>query len=293
MLQKNKQASGESGEDILDRVRMVAPKFRERAAAAEEARQLPRESVAEMLDAGIARILVPRMFGGYELGLETWFDAAREIAKADASHGWCASLIHHSHVVGMFPAQGQREVWADGPDVAIASSIHPNAKATREAGGYRVSGQGSPSASGVGHSSWSIIGAHVDEGGAPVWMFFLIPRRDYAVRDTWFTAGMRATGSNTIVTDNVFVPEARTLRVSDLRNGTGPGGAIHNNPIYRAPFYSYSSLTFVTAMLGAAQSAYKYFREWTNRSHRHGTRRCGSRRSRTPASPWGCGPSHA
>jgi 3-hydroxy-9,10-secoandrosta-1,3,5(10)-triene-9,17-dione monooxygenase len=81
MLQKNKQASGESGEDILDRVRMVAPKFRERAAAAEEARQLPRESVAEMLDAGIARILVPRMFGGYELGLETWFDAARELPR--------------------------------------------------------------------------------------------------------------------------------------------------------------------------------------------------------------------
>jgi 3-hydroxy-9,10-secoandrosta-1,3,5(10)-triene-9,17-dione monooxygenase len=250
--------------EILDRIRALAPRFRERAGAAEEARQLPSESVQELLGAGIARILVPTRFDGYGLGLDTWFDVAREISKTDASHGWCASLmIHHPHMVGMFAEEAQRAVWADGPDVAIAASVQPNAQATPDKGGYRVSGQNSPSASGVGHSTWVMIGALATGEGAPEWMYFLIPRKDYTVRDTWFTAGMRATGSNTIVTDNVFVPRARVLRMADLRDGTGPGGAIHASPIFRAPFYYYSPLTFVAAMLGAAQGAYEHFRDWT------------------------------
>ena len=74
------------------------------------------------MDAGLARILVPTRCGGYGLGLDTWFEVVREISAADASHGWCASLlIHHPHMVGQFPEQAQEAVWADGPDVPIAA----------------------------------------------------------------------------------------------------------------------------------------------------------------------------
>ena len=36
---------------------------------------------------------MPARFGGYDLDFETWHDVVLEISKADASHGWCASLI--------------------------------------------------------------------------------------------------------------------------------------------------------------------------------------------------------
>jgi alkylation response protein AidB-like acyl-CoA dehydrogenase len=74
---------------------------------------------------------------------------------------------------------------------------------------------------------------------------------------------MRATGSNTAVCDAIFVPESHTVRLSDLREGKGPGGALHAHPIYRAPFIAYAPLTFVTPMLGAAQGAYEIFLDWT------------------------------
>jgi len=254
----------QSRQEIIERVRALAPRFRKRAEAAEDARRLPDESVADMLGAGIARILIPPRFGGYGLGLDTWFDVALDISKADASHGWCASLyIHHPHIIGMFPEQAQQAIWAAGPDVTIAASVHPRAKATRVAGGYRVSGQDSAFASGVEHSAWSFIGAFVQGTGTPEWMFFLIPAGDYTVRDTWLTAGMRATGSNTIVTDDVFVPDTHVISLTQLRDGKGPGGALHDSPIFRTPFYFYSPLTFATPMLGAAQGAYEYFRDWT------------------------------
>ena len=51
-------------ETILQRTRALAPRFAERAHAAEEARRIPPESVNEMLEAGFARILLPRRIGG-------------------------------------------------------------------------------------------------------------------------------------------------------------------------------------------------------------------------------------
>ena len=74
---------------------------------------------------------------------------------------------------------------------------------------------------------------------------------------------MRATGSNTAVCDDVFVPASHTIALSALREGNGPGGKLHAHPIYRAPFISYAPLTFVTPMLGAALGAYETFRDWT------------------------------
>ena len=251
-------------EDVLQKVRTLAPRFAARANEAEEARRIPAESVRELLEAGIARVLVPRRFGGHGLGLETWFDIVREIGRADASHGWCASIIiHHAHVIGCFPEEAQQAVWVNGADVAIAASIMPTLQVTPVAGGYHVSGQQSAFASGVDHSTWAIVGGFIHAENTPEWMLFLLPPGAFQVRDTWFTAGMRGTGSNTIVTDQVFVPSAYTLKVTDLRDGSGPGAALNDDGIYRLPFGCYAALTFAAPMLGAAQGAYEQFRAWT------------------------------
>ena len=251
-------------QQLMDRVRAMIPAFAERAAAAEEARRLPADSVRDMLDAGLARILMPPRFGGYGLDFEAWLDAILELSKADASHGWCASLIvHHAHLIAQFPEETQQALWAGGPDVAIAASFAPRALATRVDGGYRISGLDSSFASCVDHSTWVMVGALVHDSGASEWLLFMIPRGEIEVRDTWFTAGMRGTGSNTIVTDNVFVPGTRMLRLSDLRPGKGPGAETNDSPIYRIPFFFYAPLTFAAPMLGAAMGAYDHFRKST------------------------------
>jgi 3-hydroxy-9,10-secoandrosta-1,3,5(10)-triene-9,17-dione monooxygenase len=263
MASEAKGGAADSHNDVLARVRSLTAEFRERAAAAEEARTVPRESIDALLAAGITRILVPPRHGGYGLDLNTWFEVVREIGKADASHAWCASLmIHHPHYISQFAEAAQKRVWADGPDVPIAASILPSARVTPVEGGYRIAGQ-FPFSSGINHSRWLIAGGMVEAGGHPEWTFFLLERKDFKIVDTWFTGAMCATGSNTAVCEEVFVPESYTVRLSQLREGQGPGGALHANPIYRAPFISYAPLTFVTPMLGAAQGAYETFRDWT------------------------------
>jgi 3-hydroxy-9,10-secoandrosta-1,3,5(10)-triene-9,17-dione monooxygenase len=256
------QAPTPTRQQVIDRARALAPGFAKRAAAAEDLRRMPPESVREMLDAGLCRILMPPRFGGYGLDFDTWYDVMLEISKADASHGWCASLlIHHAHLIAQFPEEMQRAMWADGPDVPIAASFAPRVQVTRVDGGYRVSGRDSTFASGVDHSTWVMVGGLWHDGPAPEWLLFMIPPGEFSIRDSWHTAGMRGTGSNTIVTDNVFVPDSRVLSLTDLRLGKGPGGAIHAGPIYRTLFFFYAPLCFAAPMLGAALGAYEQFRE--------------------------------
>jgi alkylation response protein AidB-like acyl-CoA dehydrogenase len=256
--------AGDTRDAVLARVRGLAPLIRDNAAAAEEARTLPRQTVDALLGAGISRILIPPRYGGYGLSLDTWFDVVCEIAKGDASHGWCASLIiHHNHLIAQYPQAAQKALWADGLDVPVAASFAPATVAVPVDGGYRVSGKGSPFASGVDHCTWVMLGGMAQDGGPPEWKFFLVAPGDYSIRDTWFTAGMRGTGSKTIVTDNAFVPSARVLKLTELRDAKTPGGAMHKDVIFHTPFFYYAPISFATPMLGAAQGAYEHFRDWT------------------------------
>lgn len=253
-----------SKEEMIERARALAPTFRERAAAAESARRISAESAGELLAAGVARMLVPKRLGGSELGLDTFFEVVREIGRADASHAWCASLMAHvPQMLLQFGEDAQQAIWRDGPDIPTAGSVMPFATVVAVDGGYRVSGN-APFASGVLHSTWVFVGGFLpeDEDGPPAAAMFLVAPGDYEVSETWFTSGMRATGSNTIVTDGAFVPSSHVLRISDLRESTGPGAALSPHGIYRLPFVTYAPLALATPMLGAAQGAYDDFVAW-------------------------------
>src|ERR1700686_5490026 len=251
-------------EQIMDRVRAMAPRFAERAAAAEEARRIPEESVRDMLESRFARILVPKSVGGYGLGFDTSFEVTREVCKADAPHGWGPRLIiHPNHLIAQYPDAAQKTLWVNGLEVPIAASFAPATAAVPVDGGYRVSGKGSPFASGVDHCTWVMLGGMAQDGDKPEWKFFLVAPGDYSIRDTWFTTGMRGTGSKTIVTDNAFVPSERVLKLTEVRDAETPGGAMHKDVIFHTPFFYYAPISFATPMLGAAQGAYEHFRDWT------------------------------
>ncbi|MET4693420.1 hypothetical protein [Endozoicomonas lisbonensis] len=61
------------------------------------------------------------------------------------------------------------------------------------------------------------------EREAPDYRTFLVPRSDYEIQDNWDVMGLRATGSNDIVVDDVFVPEYRTHRSLDGFMQNSPG----------------------------------------------------------------------
>ena len=155
MTSGGNDASDGTHDAVLARVRALTAVIRDGAAAAEEARTVPQETIDKLLAAGISRILIPPQYGGYGLSLDTWFEVVREIGKADASHAWCASLmIHHPHYLSQFSEAAQNVVWADGIDISIAASIQPIGRVTKVEGGYRISAE-STTAGGSSSAAWS------------------------------------------------------------------------------------------------------------------------------------------
>src|SRR5262249_49385392 len=139
---------------------------------------------------------------------DTAFDVAWELVRACGSTAWCYSLwTVHNWWVGHFPEQAQEEFFASAPDILASSGLNPaGGKAKPVAGGRRGSGRWSFS-SACAAASGVLVGVSGPNGS--IWA--LLPGRDYETLDTWFTPGMRGTGSKAIVVRDAFVRESRTM----------------------------------------------------------------------------------
>lgn len=228
--------------------------MRERARRTDDERHLLPEMVEAFTDAGLVRTLVPTRYGGEGLALTDAMDVTIEVAKAYGSMGWVGSFwSDHPHWVGFYPEEAQNEVWAAGPDARIATSFVPVGRVEPCDGGFLLSGEWAW-ASGVGFSSWVMLGGLVPrDGDAPQNRLFLVPVSEVTVVDTWFNAGLRGTGSDNVVADAVFVPEHRTLVMEMVREGRTPGAAVNADPHFRAPLMTHAGYAMVGPAIGIAR----------------------------------------
>ena len=250
--------SESAGSTVVAGVRDLLPVLRERAQEAEDARNVPGESVKAIEETGFFRLLQPVRFGGMEAEPLTFLSAVRLIASACGSTGWVASVLGvHPWQLALFPPAAQDEVWAGDPATRMSSSYAPTGRAEAVDGGHRLTGRWSFS-SGCDHATWVLLGAIVPEGDGRSADFrtFLLPASDYVIDDVWDTVGLRGTGSNDIVVDGAFVPEHRSLSFVDVFRCRCPGHEVNTAPLYRLPYGSLFSYSITTPIIGMATGAY-------------------------------------
>src|ERR1700728_1502148 len=124
-----------------------------------------------------------------ELPAGTALRCAEEVARGDASAGWCVSIaITSSLLVAYLPPVSRDELFGDGRGVA-AGVWAPRGKARPVAGGVVVSGRWA-FCSGITHAELMFAGCFV-EAGADVASepsppsIVALPRKDLVVLDTW------------------------------------------------------------------------------------------------------------
>jgi 3-hydroxy-9,10-secoandrosta-1,3,5(10)-triene-9,17-dione monooxygenase len=243
---------------VLDAVRDLVPQIRERGEEGERLRVVPEASIKDLESAGFFKMLQPKRYDGLESDPIDFFTAVKEIASADGATGWVSSVVGvHPWQIALFADEAQQAVWGDDSNTRASSSYAPTGKAKLTEGGYRLSGRWSFS-SGCDHASWVLLGGLVfnDEGQVVDFKTFLLPRKDYAIEDVWQVVGLSGTGSNDIVVDDVFVPDAFTLSMGETGQCRGPGQAVNTSNLYKLPFHSVFTSTITTPIIGMAAGAY-------------------------------------
>ena len=128
-----------SPDELVARAAAMRDTLRARQAECESLGRLPDATNDEYIQAGFFRVLQPRRFGGYELGLEAFLRIAIELSRGCPSSGWVYALTAgHAHTVTMWPERGQVDLFGDG-DFRCPFSNLP-AQAVAVDGGFRVDG---------------------------------------------------------------------------------------------------------------------------------------------------------
>ncbi len=120
----------------------LVPDVRTRADAAERERRVPAETIASLRKAGLFRAFVPRAYGGDERTLTEVLDATTDLAAGCPSTAWVGTLCaFHNIAACWLEKRGQDEIFAEGPDVLVASSVAPMGTLVPAEGGFRLEGK--------------------------------------------------------------------------------------------------------------------------------------------------------
>ena len=230
---------GATGADLLARARALVPNLATRTAAANEARNVPDETIAAYKQTGILRVLQPRRFGGYQESIGVFLRIIEALTDGCASSAWVYAVIAELQwVIALLPEQGQEDIWGNAPEAVGAASLVPRAVATKCDGGWRISGR-YPFTSGCTHAQWAIVGARCEDAAGNQQPHYLaMPMTDVEIIDDWHALGMRGTGSRSLLLRDVFVPKHRSILYHDVLDGTPPGRLVHSDyTLLRAPRY--------------------------------------------------------
>lgn len=210
-----------STETIGEIARRLVPDFASRAAASDESDGFVADNYRALKASGLVEAAVPQEFGGRGAEIAELCDMLRTIAHGCGSTGLAFSM--HTHQVAI-PAWRWRhqKVAAVEPllkrvaaeKLILLSSggsdwIGGSGQAVKVDGGYRITAR-KFFTSGAEAGDLLVTGALV-QGEKPARVIhFAVPMKapEVSIDRTWRTLGMRGTGSNDVVIDNLFVPDA-------------------------------------------------------------------------------------
>ncbi len=238
--------------DFIARIGALAPEIAGASNDIEARRELPPWLLQKLIDGRFFRMLQPRSIGGAELRPMSFALITEAIAAADASTAWCVCQNNGCSMSAAYLSpEVAREIF--GPSSGILAWGPPGApfEAQPVDGGYRISGKWR-FASGSHHATW--LGAHMriaGTGGKVRTMLF--PKSSVTMHDIWHVVGLRGTGSDEYVVEDVFVPQNHTM------DRDKPAERREDGPLYRFTSNQLYSCGFGGVGLGIARATMDAF----------------------------------
>lgn len=240
---------GDIDREVVERASALVPLLAANADRTEARREVVDDNIAALEDAQLFDTIVPARFGGLGCTMATQIAVSAELARGCTSTAWVHTILSIT-AYGASRSRAGAEIFesAGGRRPRFCGVINPSGVAVPVGGGYRLTGRW-PYSSGSFHADWFNGGAMIADGdGNPVEPAMVYMSSDeYSVADTWHVAGLQGTASNTVVADDVFIPERRVMRFAEP---PPPADA----PGDRWPLASALSLVICAPLLGAAKA---------------------------------------
>src|SRR5712692_1016836 len=246
--------------DLIQRVdALVEQAVLPRVAHYDETGEAPWEDIAAIHEQGWLLAALDKQYGGLGYGIAgddvlALYLLIEHLGRASASTAHCFQVHNHTlQMVSVLATAEQRERWLRPTRERAALLVgagaepagHPQTKAVRIAGGYRLRGT-KHYATNATMADWIWCPAAPDDVGGGSLMF-MIPRDAPGLEidaSVWAPAGMRSCISPTLTLEDCFVPDEDILgRPGDWQNGHWLGQF---------------NLGFATNYLGNAQGMYDW-----------------------------------
>nr|WP_042180176.1 acyl-CoA dehydrogenase family protein [Kibdelosporangium sp. MJ126-NF4]CEL14236.1 Pigment protein [Kibdelosporangium sp. MJ126-NF4]CTQ88604.1 Pigment protein [Kibdelosporangium sp. MJ126-NF4] len=249
-----------SADEMVARAEAIAAKLVSLQSETEHRTYYAPEIHDEIVAAGLYRLLVPRRYGGHELGADTFARVCMALSRGCPSSGWMYLFgAAHALVVGtLFEDQAQRELFSVG-DFICPATVAPSGNATRVEGGWVINGtwrycSGAPYATHfLGHTL-----VQQGNGHEPMPLMFVVPRESWRLENDWGEQlGLRGSGSHGISVTDAFVPSHHTREgFLSMVDATGdlPGRSLHSAEYGGGPL-SFMLLELGILAVGMAQGA--------------------------------------
>jgi alkylation response protein AidB-like acyl-CoA dehydrogenase len=208
--------------DVIGLARQLGPQFAEHADDADANDRFVAANFETLKSSGLVEAAVPAELGGGGAEVAELAAMLREMARHCASTALAFAMHTHQVAIPAWRWRHQNLAAAEPLLKRIASErilllssggsdwIAGSGEAVKVDGGYRISGR-KVFTSGAASGNLLMTGAVVHgEDGTDSVIHFGVPMSSPAVSiaDTWRVMGMRGTGSNDVVIDGLFVPDA-------------------------------------------------------------------------------------
>ncbi|BDT92078.1 acyl-CoA dehydrogenase family protein [Nocardia sputorum] len=205
--------------DWIARARRVGETLRPGVAERDRSGEISLAAFDLLRDSGLSAALVPAEFGGGGVTHREMGEILRELGRHDPStavafamhtHLVAAQVWRHNHGIDAAPLFAKVLAGAILVSTGASDWVGSNGRAERVDGGYRVHARKAP-ASGCEAGTVLVTSVRWDDAPeGPQVLHCAVPFAADGVRieRTWDTLGLRASGSHTVVLEDVFVPDA-------------------------------------------------------------------------------------
>lgn len=214
---------------------------------------------------GINKLILPKEFGGPQINFTTFAGMVREVGSYNLSAAWLTYFFSlHNAWLAYLPEHRQQEIVASGG--LLADIFAPVGKLEKVEGGFLLSGQYN-FVSGINYSGWVGLGALYTAEGAsgPSMHGLIVNTQDIKIIENWNPMGLRGTGSNSVIVENLFVPEDMVIDLKGIAEQQRPVQENYDKDYlyYHVSFHPAFFVGFPAMCIGGADRALQEFKKST------------------------------